>query len=133
MAFSVNRNVIIHGVRLFGSKGATYHVTVGIYSKGTWSDEETFTEEVSKFKTDKEMTDGYYGFDVLFKEPVAVKKNEIYEIRAVISGPRSYYGEQGQAQVTANKICFSFSTAAFGRSSTNVDRGQFPKIIFSEN
>ena len=130
VAFSVNRDLIIHGVRLFGSEGVTFNVTVGIYSKGTRSDIDKLTEEVGKFKTDKEMTDGYYGFDVLFKEPVAVKKNEIYEIRAVISGPRSYYGEQGQAQVTANKICFSFSTTAFG-GSTNVDRGQFPKLIFS--
>ena len=108
-------------------------MTVGIYSKGTWSDEETFTEEVSKFKTDKEMTDGYYGFDVLFKEPVPVKKNETYEIRAVIRGPVSYYGEQGQAQVTANKISFSFGTSALRQSFTNVKADQFPKLIFSEN
>ena len=60
-------------------------------------------EEMGKFGTEKEMTNGYYGFDVLFKEPVPVKKNETYEIRAVISGPTdSYYGEQGQVQVTVN-------------------------------
>ena len=132
VAFSVNCNVIIHGVRLFGSKGVTFNVTVGIYSKGTWSDIDKLTEEVGKFKTDKEITDGYYGFDVLFKEPVPVKKNETYEIRAVLSGLFSYCGNQGQAHVTDNGICFSFSTTASG-GFTNVDRGQFPKLIFSEN
>ena len=147
VAFSVNRNVIIHGVRLFGSEGVTFNVTVGIYSKGTWSDLDKLTkltEEVGKFKTDKEITDGYYGFDVLFKEPVPVKKNEAYEIRAEIRpselnitlwycGSRLWYcGIQGQAHVTNyNGICFSFSTTASG-DSTNVYRGQFPKLIFSE-
>ena len=134
VAFSVNHNVIIHGVRLFGSEGATYNVTVGIYSKGIWSNIELkHTEEVGTFKTDKEMTDSYYGFDVLFKEPVPVEKNKTYEIRAMIRGPRSYNGDQGQAQVTANKICFSFSNTAFRCSLTNVKGGQFPKLIFSEN
>ena len=133
VAFSVNRNLIIHGVRLFGSEGVTFKVTVGIYSKGTWSVPDIkLTEEVGKFKTDKEITDGYYGFDVLFKEPVPVKKNETYEIRAVLSGLFSYCGNQGQAHVTDNGICFSFSTTASG-GFTNVDRGQFPKLIFSEN
>ena len=135
VAFSVNRNVIIHGVRLFGNEGVTFNVTVGIYSKGTWSDLDKLTkltEEVGKFKTDKEITDGYYGFDVLFKEPVPVKKNETYEIRAELSGLFSYCGNQGQAHVTDNGICFSFSTTA-SRGFTNVDRGQFPELIFSEN
>ena len=59
-------------------------------------------EEMGKFGTDKVMTDGYYGFDVLFKEPVPVKKNETYEIRVVISGPPSYCGDEGQTQVTVN-------------------------------
>ena len=122
VAFSVNRNVIIHGVRLFGREGVTFNVTVGIYSKVTWSVPDIkLTEEVGKFKTDKEITDGYYGFDVLFKEPVPVKKNETYEFRAVLSGVFSYYGNEGQAQVTDNGICFSFSTTGC----------QFPTLIFS--
>ena len=131
LAFSVNRNVIIHGVRLFGSKGTTYDITVGIYSNRTWSDI-ILTEEVGKFKTDKEMTDGYYGFDVFFKEPVPVKKNETYEIRAELNSRWWYYGCEGQAQVTDNGICFSFSTTASG-GCTNVDIGQFPMLVFSEN
>ena len=140
VAFSVNRNVIIHGVRLFGSEGVTFKVTVGIYSKGAWSYLDKLTEEVGKFKTDKEMTDGFYGFDVLFKEPVPVKKNETYEIRAKIRpeiraglmNDRWWYcGIRGQAHVTCDGICFSFSTTVFG-GSTNVYRGQFPKLIFSE-
>ena len=131
LAFSVNRNVVIHGVRLFGSKGTTYHATVGIYGKITSSGEEKLTEEVGRFDTDKEMTDGwYYGFDVLFNKPVPVKKNEIYEIRAAISGPRSYNGEQGQAQVTANDICFSFSNTSSDGNGTRVASGQFSEILF---
>ena len=125
LAFSVNRNVVINGVRLFGSEGATYDVTVGIYDKG-----KKLTEEVGRFDTDKEMTDGYYEFDVLFREPVPVKKNETYEIRAVLSGPRSYYGQQGQVQVTVNDICFSFSDTSSDGNGTRVARGQFSEILF---
>ena len=125
LAFSVNRNVVINGVRLFGSEGATHGVTVGIYDKG-----KKLTEEVGRFDTDKEMTDGYYGFDVLFREPVPVKKNETYEIRAVLSGPRSYYGQQGQAQVTVNDICFSFSDTSSDGNGTRAASGQFSEILF---
>ena len=130
LAFSVNRNVVIHGVRLFGSEGVTYNATVGIYGKRTSSGEEKLTEEVGRFDTDKEMTDDYYGFDVLFKEPVPVKKNETYEFRAMISDPRSYRGDQGQAQVTVNDICFSFSDTSSDGNGTRVARGQFSEILF---
>ena len=135
VAFSVNRDVIIRGVRLFGSESQTHSVTVGIYGKGIFQMERKFTEEVGRFDTDKEITDGYYGFDVLFKEPVPVKKNETYEIRAVISGPSSYYGKQGQAQVTDNKICFSFSNSSSsknGRQSEVQEGRQFPEILFTQ-
>ena len=130
LAFSVDRNVVIQGVRLFGRKGATYGVTIGIYSKGSRSVEDKLTEEVGKFDTDKEKISGYYGFDVLFKKPVPVKKNETYEIRAVLSGLPSYYGKQGQAQVADNGICVSFSVAVSRESYTNADEGQFPEFIF---
>ena len=131
VAFSVNRDVIVHGVRLFGSQGGTYDINIGIYRKQTRPNEEKLTEEVGRFDTDKEMTNGYYGFDFFFKAPVCVKKNETYEIRAVISGPRSYYGEEGQAQVTDNEICVSFS--AVTEHHTTVNLGQFPEIIFVNN
>ena len=130
LAFSVDRNVVIQGVRLFGRKGATYGVTIGIYSKGSRSVEDKLTEEVGKFDTDKEKISGYYEFDVLFKKPVPVKKNETYEIRAVLSGLPSYYGKQGQAQVADNGICVSFSVAVSRESYTNADEGQFPEFIF---
>ena len=134
VAFSVNRDVIIRGVRLFGNESQTHSVTVGIYGKGIFQMERKFTEEVGRFDTDKEMTDGYYGFDVLFKEPVPVKKNETYEIRAVISGPPSYCGDRGQAQVTDNKICFSFSNSSSSQngSQSEVQEGQFPEILFTQ-
>ena len=132
VAFSVSDNVAVHGVRLFGSEGATYSVTVGIYGKGTRTNTEKLTEKVGTFDTDKDMTNGYYGFDVLFKTPVAVKKNETYEIRASIHGPTSYKGQQGQTHVTDQGICFSFSAASSSLNGTSVTGGQFPEICFSE-
>ena len=130
VAFSVDHDVVFHGVRLFGREGATHSVTVGLYDKRTRTDTEKLTEEVETFDTEKDTANGYYGFDVLFKTLVTVKKNEKYEIRAVIKGPTSYYGEQGQTQVTDHGICFSFSEASSSTNGTKVSRGQFPEILF---
>ena len=130
VAFSVSDNVALHGVRLFGSEGAKYSVTVGIYDKGTRTNTEKLTEEVGTFDTEKDITNGYYGFDVLFKRPVAVKKNETYEIRAVINGPISYSGQQGQTQVTDQGISFSFSAASSSTNGTSETKGQIPDILF---
>ena len=130
VALSVSDNVVFHGVRLFGREGATYSVTVGIYDKRTRTVTEKLTEKVGTFDTDKDITNGYYGFDVLFKRPVPVKRNEKYEIRAVIKGPISYYGDQGQTQVTDQGICFSFSAASSSTNGTSVTCGQFPEILF---
>ena len=130
VTFSVNHDVVIHGIRLFGREGATYSVTVGLYRKGTRTDTEKLTEEHGRFNTDKDIASDYYGFDVLFKTLVTVKKYEMYEIRAVINGPISYYGEQGQTQVTDQGICFSFSKTSSSINGTSVAWGQFPEILF---
>ena len=124
-------NIAVHGVRLFGGEGATYSVIVGIYGKGTRTDTEKLTEEMGTFDTEKDKTNGYYGFDVLFKRPVAVKKNETYEIRAVINGRISYPTRQGQTQVIDQGICFSFSKASSCTNGACVKAGcQFPEILF---
>ena len=98
---------------------------IGIYHKKV-----KMTEEVGKFETDNDKADGYYGFDVLFTKPAAVKKNGLYEIRAVINGLFSYFGREGKKRVPNDEITFTFSDAKSSTNGTGVTNGQFPEIMF---
>ena len=132
LSFSVNRGIRIHGVRLFGSEGACYSIKIALYHKiPNCSLKQKLTEEVGKFGTDAEMTNGYYGYDITFKNPVSVKKNEVYELYAVIDGPPSYYGTRGQTKVAVGEFClFSFSRINSEGNCTTVGTGQFSEILF---
>ena len=128
IVFTVNRDVSVHGVRLFGSVGARYSLTLGIYAPPRG---EKLAQVAGKFDTDLEITDGYYGYDVTFKTSLAVEENTLHEIRAVINGPMSYYGEKGRAQVSHGKTCFTFSSTKTSDNGTDGDRGQFAEILFT--
>ena len=97
LVFSVNTPIVMRGVRLFGSRGYSYEVSLKLYSlvQGrNESDQELFSVE-GCFTTDAEYTDGYYGFDVLFDRPVHLEANVQYRICANISGTSSWYGSSG--------------------------------------
>ena len=127
LAFSVNSDVDIHGVRMYGYRGGEYVMTVGIYR----GDEKLAgVIEGCKFEADTN-DDSYAGFDVIFAKPAAVKKADLHEIRAVINGPASCRGRKGQTKVTNADVTFSFSNARSDSNGTNTDGGQFPEIVFS--
>ena len=127
LGLSVDRDVSLCGLRLFGSQGVQYSVTIGVYEKGSG---DVLAQLVNTFDTDKAMTDNYYGFDVIFDKPVAVKKNKTYEIRAVIRGPSSQYTNDGQKWVADKLACFSFSDSDRSTNGTGTKQGQFAEIIY---
>ena len=88
------------------------------------------TQMVNTSGTDDEKTGGYYGFDVIFSKPVAVKKNKTYEVRADISGPPSQYTSDGQECVADELARFSFSHSDQSENGTTTTGGQFAEIIY---
>lgn len=134
LVFSVDRPVLIGGVRLFGSRGLAYDVTLKLYSlmqEGNENDQELYSVEGS-FMTDIEKSNGYYGFDVLFDHLLPLRHEVQYQICAMISGPSSWYGSSGLGVVECDGIHFRF-TSQTSPNGTNDSGGQFAEILFHES
>ena len=83
--FTVDKDIMLHGLCLFGSEKNNYSVTLTMKQTGAMlalaSKRGTFSSKL------QQHTNGnYYGFEILFDSTVACKKNTEYEIHAVISG-----------------------------------------------
>ena len=130
LVFSVDSPVLIHGVRLFGSKGLAYDVSLGLWSLEDGLDVELCSVD-SFFMTDNEERNGYYGFDVVFDHLIPLHKDVRYEIFAKISGPSSWYGSSGLGMVDCNGIHFRFINQT-SPNGTNESEGQFAEILFQK-
>ena len=135
LCFSVNKNITLHGLRLFGSENNSYTVTL----KVTYSDRGTTLvckagTYSSKILHSKHFS--YHGFEVMFDSAAVLKSNTRYHIEALISGPRSGRGCNGlgtvRDTVKESVVIFTFSSVDRADSNgTSVNEGQFPEILFS--
>ena len=124
IAFKVSSAVLMRGIRLFGNKRAVYFVNLKVLGQ-------LIAE--GQFFTDKEITDGYYGFDVLFEKYFPLLPGVSYVIEALISGPKSYYGTSGQNKVVSENVVFQFSSCENkSMNGSDVERGQFAEILFQK-
>ena len=124
LAFSVNCDVHIHGVCMYGCQEGEYDIDVGVYRA-----EDRLTGFKGQCKSERYQS--FYGFEVIFEKPAAVKNEDLHEIRAVINGPVSYRGSQSLMSVTDAGFTFSFSKAKSSANGTNPKEGQFCEIVFS--
>ena len=131
IGFAVNKDISLHGVRLFGSENSSYTVTLEVkdtgnnltlvFKSGTYS---------SKLLQCKHFS--YYGFEVLFDSAAFLKKNSMYQIGALMSGPESGCGIRsinGSGNVEVSGVTFTFSFVSSNR--TTAFHGQFPEFLFS--
>lgn len=128
--FSVNKDIVLHGVCLFGSENNTYSVDLKVmesFGKLVLKSEyrECYSE---KFQGKK---DTYYGFKVSFAEKITIKKNTNYDIIAKISGSPSVSGESGVSSVQSSGVIFTFMKSQYSNSGTDISCGQFPELLFS--
>ena len=123
LALVVNKAVLFHGVRLFGSNGGRYEVKFTIKDKN-----------VTGSYTSEQDSDLVPGYDVMLPNPIPLLPNEKITIIAMITGPKSYYGNSGKSSVTINDIVVTFKDAPTGLSSNTTGKtfGQFYKIFLSK-
>ena len=134
LVFSVNKEISLHGLCLFGSDNYFYSVDLKIMNPVEMS---TLAQKRGKFKP-KLIYYGkssYYGFEVNFDKPVRVKKNTRYEIEAKLFGPSCFsaLGASGLRVVETSGVKFTFydSTRLPTSNGTSVSCGQFPQLLFS--
>ena len=131
LVFSVDSPVLIGGVRLFGSQGFSYDVSLKLYSFSSESNDafpELYSVD-SSFTTDEEESNGYYGFDVVFDDLIPLQRDVNYKICAKISDSDSWRGSSGLRVVDCNGIQFRFPIQT-SPNGTNESRGQFADILF---
>ena len=127
--FSVDRDIKLLGVCLFGSENNSYTVElrVGVYGSRTILalKPRQFSSELLK----GEKFD-YFGFKVLF-DNVVLQRNTEYYVEAKITGPDSTCGYKGDSIVTCSGVTFTFKTFSWLSNDTTVQQGQFPGLMFS--
>ena len=130
--FTVDKDIKLHGLCLFGSENNDYKVSLTI--------KETSSHLALALKTGtfsskplQHANLNYYGFEILFDSKVECKKNTMYRIEAVISGPMSWVGNRsnmGTVVCSGVKFTFTDYPICFLTIGTSVGGGQFPEILF---
>ena len=128
--FNVDKDIMLHGLCLFGSENNDYSVTLTMKQTGAMLALATKTGTFSS-KLLQHTNGNYYGLEILFDSTVACKKNTKYEIQAAISGPRSWVGNEGVSTVVCFGVTFTFTHNAYSGNGTSTVAGQFPEILFS--
>ena len=130
LLFEVTRDIILHGLILCGRKNERYSVTVQISDLYSAIHEETGCFLSTCFQPSCQ-TRPYYGFEVLFSNPIVIPKQELHRVEASISGAYSYSGQKGRARVFYSDVTFIFDNSFGSSNGTTVGRGQFPEFLFT--
>ena len=127
---TVSKPVMLHGVQHFGSEGGIYTVSLEVRRKdGAIGD--SLVKQTGTYSSEKDETNGYYGFDVMFDHPVSLEGGKTYEIVSLIKGPSSWRVISGKCRDEVEGIQFSFSRSSASRNGTVESGGQLPAFIFS--
>ena len=129
---TVSKPVMLHGVQHFGSEGGKY--TVSLEVKDVMNGF-SLVKQVGTYSSKKDETNGrsgYYGFDVMFDQPICLEAGKTYEIVSLIKGPLSWYVTEGKESGEVQGIQFTLSRSPASVNNTGVNDGQFPAFIFNK-
>ena len=129
--FAVDREVVLHGVSMFGSQSRKYQVTVTLRDSTNNSIMATKSGKCSSvFMELMEGSGTFYGFDIIFDNPLLLKKGVLYYVKAAMSGPIIWHGSSGVNSIQCPGVKFSFKNHKKNLK-TNIKEGQFPHFLFS--
>jgi len=119
LVFKVDKDVMLHGLRLLGSKNNKY--TVDLKVRGCINQSTVMVSKSGTFTAKGFQYKGFsiHGFDVLFDPPVHLKKGTPYRLEALISGPPSLMGTDGLHSVRSSGVTFQFYSSDLGANGTN--------------
>ena len=85
--FSVNKPIKLLGIQHFGSDGGKHTVSTEVKDTST---NLTVVKRSGTFTSEKDANNIYYGFFVLFNNPVCLEANKQYKLESLINGPVSW-------------------------------------------
>lgn len=127
---SVDRDLRLHGVRLFGGENNSCWVVLEIRnaenrailtSKAGWFSSQTLHGTLGQ----------YCGFEVLFDSAVGLKRCISYSIEVSITGSDSCSGRNGYKSVKCHAATITFVNSKYCENGTSVKCGQIPEVLFS--
>ena len=127
---STDRDIYLHGLRLFGRENNSYWVDLEVknaenrsvlLSKTGW-----FASGLLPIKLGH-----FYGFQVLFDEILLLKRHVTYSIEALITGSASFSGANGHKDVKCSGVTIAFINSKYSGNGTSIRQGQFPELVFS--
>ena len=137
--FEVDKDIILNGLRLFGSENNLYNLhKLQLYQGNPSSGLSAVPLVKSKSPTYPSkllecQNFSYHGFEVLFNSKPSLKKNTLYHVKVLISGAKSGKGCKGLKSVKIAGVTFTFSIpriCGFWERSS-VEQGQFAEFLFS--
>ena len=132
LLFEVDKDIALHGVRLFGKDDNYYSVTLEVIEE---SDKFSLLSKTGNFTSEPvhDNVGDYEGFEILFDSPVDIEKNTKYRLKALISGPPTWKGQTRFKQTGCSGVQFTFFKAEGGNDGTNHKKGQFPEFLFTKH
>ena len=129
IVLSVNKSVKLHGIQHFGSEGGQYTVSTEVNDTTNGF---SLVTKTGSYTSEKDKTHVYFGFTVWFDPPLQLHEGKRYEVRSLIQGPSSGYGEQGKPSLECGQVKFSFyNTDSGSNNGTGRGDGQFSAFIFT--
>ncbi|KAL9958780.1 hypothetical protein ACROYT_G035840 [Oculina patagonica] len=126
--FEVDKDVVLHGIRLFGSENGNYKVTLTVEDVEC---EELLAKKSGNFSStivhNREFS--YHGFDVMF-DPVELFKDSEYRVKVSLSGPWTCHGRIDTDTVTSHGVTVSFCECLIDLCGGFHECGQIADIFF---
>ena len=70
LKLTVSKPTMLHGVQHFGSEGGKYTVSLEVKDVANGF---SLVKQTSMYSSEKDETNGYYGFDVMFDQPICLE------------------------------------------------------------
>jgi len=128
---SIDKNIKLHAVSLFGSEHKIYSVTLKVADSNSVvlaTKNGNFVSELIQSEVGE-----YQGFDIVFKPPIALQALIQYCFDASIRGQPSCHGQGGLSRVQHSGVTFCFANKAGAQEGldTTVSKGQFAEFVFT--
>ena len=128
--FFVDKDTVLHGIRLFGSENNEYQVALTV-RKAQRGVRENDVRKIGRLPSillhNKNLS--YRGFDIMFGA-VHLCKDVEYSVIARIRGPLSCLGSAGVDRVTSNGVTVFFKRCTNSCRATTAESGQFADFLF---
>ena len=130
ITFTASKNIRLSGFGIYLPERGTITGTAILSEGDSCQEGGLFTTEVSLTKDDEEEPESKI-YHLKFPKPFRIRAGEKYTCTVMLYGTNTYYGSNGNAQVTGDgDVVFDFMDASGSENGTSIDSGQVPTLYY---